>query len=60
MAEFFSEEEEARVDDILAVDLYYWIGLTDFASEGMKDTSDFYEKQKNYFFIRSLDMAGKS
>ena len=37
MAELFSSEEETRVDDILAVDLDYWIGLTDFASEGMKD-----------------------
>ena len=34
LAEFSSSEEEARVDDILATDLDYWIGLTDFASEG--------------------------
>ena len=30
-------ELEARVDNILAVYLDYWIGLTDFAHEGMKD-----------------------
>merc|ERR1711874_63042 len=35
LAEFFSSEEEARVDDILATDLDYWIGLTDSASEGV-------------------------
>ena len=37
MAEFFSEEEEARVDDILAVYPSHWIGLEDFASEGIKN-----------------------
>ena len=37
MAEFFSRHEEARVDDILEVNLHYWIGLTDLAHEGMKD-----------------------
>ena len=37
MAELFSSEEETRVDDILPVDLDYWIGLTDLASEGIKD-----------------------
>merc|ERR1719278_247456 len=35
LAEFFSSKEEAGVDDILATDLDYWIGLTDFASEGV-------------------------
>ena len=35
LAEFFSRHEETRVDDILAVDLHYWIGLTDFAFEGI-------------------------
>ena len=34
MVEFFSSQEEARVDDILATDISYWIGLADFASEG--------------------------
>ena len=34
LAEFFSSQEEARVDDILATDISYWIGLADFASEG--------------------------
>ncbi len=34
MAEFFSSAEERRVDDILAQDLLYWIGLSDAASEG--------------------------
>ena len=37
LAELFSSEEETRVDDILPVDLDYWIGLTDLASEGIKD-----------------------
>ena len=41
MAEFFSSAEETKLDDILAVDLEYWIGLTDFASEGT------YNKLKN-------------
>ena len=34
LAEFSSSQEEARVNDILATDLEYWIGLTDFATEG--------------------------
>ena len=36
LAEFFSSKEEARVEDILATDLDYWIGLTDRQTEGMK------------------------
>ena len=34
LAEFFSSAEETKLDDILAVDLSYWIGLSDAASEG--------------------------
>ena len=34
LAEFLTSEEEARVNDILAKDLDYWIGLADFAHEG--------------------------
>ena len=35
LAEFLSSEEEARVNDILAHDIDYWIGLADFAHEGL-------------------------
>ena len=34
LAEFLTSEEEVRVNDILAKDLNYWIGLADFAHEG--------------------------
>ena len=34
LAEFFSSGEERRVEDIVAKDLDYWIGLSDAASEG--------------------------
>ena len=43
LAEFFSSQEEAHVDDFLANNLQYWIGLTDFASEGKLNSS----KRKN-------------
>ena len=34
LAELLTSEEEARLNTILAKDLDYWIGLTDFAHEG--------------------------
>ena len=34
LAEFYPSAEETKLDDILAFGLSYWIGLTDFASEG--------------------------
>ena len=34
LAELLTSEEEARLNAVLAKDLDYWIGLTDFAHEG--------------------------
>ena len=34
LAELLTSEEEAWVNAVLAKDLDYWIGLTDFAHEG--------------------------
>ena len=59
MAEFFSRHEETRVDDILAVDLHYWIGLTDFAFEGI-GVKGISGSRKKSILLRSLDVAGKS
>ena len=59
LAEFSSSEEEARVDDILATDLDYWIGLTDLASEGKLNTSR-KNKKNNKMCCRCLEVAGKS
>ena len=56
LAEFFSSQEEARVEDILYPDLDYWIGLADSASEGMKRKG----KIKTNKIFRCLEVAGKS
>ena len=56
LAEFFSSQEEARVEDILATDLDYWIGLTDRQTEGMKRKG----KIKTNKIFRCLEVAGKS
>ena len=55
-AEFFSSQEEARVDDILATDISYWIGLADFASEGKSRKANI----KTSEISRGLEMARKS
>ena len=49
LAEFLTSEEEARVNAILAHDIDYWIGLADFAHEGLsiKENLHFISQDKS-------------